>query len=107
MPKKFRVFDVCYHRYHGLNSWCNMDTVRMICNGLDAPMVPFIAGNFDVASVVTIVDEMRKGSQRSATAVQDSDQTVIPEGVVARTNPYLYDEQGRRIMWKLKVKDLP
>jgi hypothetical protein len=28
------------------------------------------------------------------------------EGVVARTDPYLYNERGQRIMFKLKGKDL-
>jgi hypothetical protein len=30
---------------------------------------------------------------------------IKPEGVVARTPVYMYDAQGRRIMWKLKLSD--
>ena len=31
----------------------------------------------------------------------------LHEGIVARTDPLLFMRDGRRLMWKMKVRDLP
>ena len=40
-------------------------------------------------------------------AVENGKLDFVPEGVIARTDPYLFDSRGGRVMWKLKYKDFP
>jgi RNA ligase len=105
--KAFRVFDVCYHRYTGLDSWCQPSTVKWICETLQVPMVPVIYDKYTIDDIVDLVQSMKNGNTVSNTAFRDSEQTAEPEGIIARTDPYLYNEHGGRIMFKLKTKDLP
>lgn len=37
---------------------------------------------------------------------EDSDnREYMPEGIVARSDPLLFNRKGERVMWKLKMKD--
>lgn len=101
--KTFRMFDVVYHRHHGLDSWAQWDTVEMIAAGLGVETAPFL-GDMTLGEVVELV----YSNPASQVAAEEGMGPEIPvmEGVVARTNPYLFNHQGQRVMFKLKGRDL-
>ena len=86
---KLFVFDVRIGDY-----WLDWDNVIDVAYkaGLRTPWV--FAGRYDAETLVENLSRLAKeGSPRYL------------EGYVARTDPLLYDNQGNRIMWKLKVSD--
>lgn len=107
--KTFRMFDVMYHwplTEYGTSeqgtpykhSWCQPSTVEFLAGELGVPMVPIIIQQAETQDVIDIV----LGGFVSHVAPL----AVVPEGVVARTDPYLYNERGSRVMFKLKGADL-
>lgn len=105
--KSFRAFDVLYKRANDRISWCNPSTVEMICRELDIPLVPILRQSASTDTVYDIVRSMKEGTISSNTAIYDSKKMgVMAEGVVARTDPYLFNQHGGRVMYKLKVCDL-
>jgi hypothetical protein len=75
-------------------SWYDMETVA---RGLSIETVPVVSRRMDMSGVVEYV----RGNHDSLIAhVREQ------EGVVARTDPYLYDSRHDRVMFKLKGKDL-
>jgi len=119
--KSVRFFDVLYMRpsqdYEAIGhpqgqvartwkaSWCNPSTVEWLCNLLGAPYVPVIRRAATLDEVLDIVGlQCDEGS--SLTADADGGQGQQAEGVVCRTDPYLFTHGGSRLMFKLKVEDL-
>lgn len=118
--RAFRMFDVVYHRprlvrepidsvnatvWEWFHSWCQPETVKMIAGQLGAETAPVISEKMDLLDIVRHVKALAHGAHPVA-ALDPGGQDYIPEGVIARTDPYLYDEHGRRVMFKLKVCDL-
>lgn len=120
--KAFRMFDVVYHRPHEVafphdalpswewrHSWCQPSTVTMIAQQLGAQIPPLIGDALDMAK---IVDHVRAYTYPSPSqpmmlpALDEGGQEYMPEGIIARTNPYIFNERGQRIMFKLKVCDV-
>ena len=117
--KRFRVFDVMYHWPLGMvdddetatygmvykDSWCQPSTTRMIAENLGLPLAPALFTG-TIGDIVSYV----RSAIHSMTALKDKGaggrSAFRPEGVVARTDPYLYTERGSRLMFKLKGEDL-
>ncbi|GAF73632.1 unnamed protein product, partial [marine sediment metagenome] len=55
------------------------------------------------ASVADIIDFVREGFK--SLVAEEEGTPILAEGIVARTDPYLFDGQGRRVIWKLKTKE--
>lgn len=81
------VFDVRMNDFW--LDWKNADTIAFYA-GLD--MVTMY-GRMDIQEAKAFVHKLKSFDHYN-------------EGVVARTQPYLYDNQGNRLTWKYKVVDL-
>jgi len=103
----FRLFDVVVEDDENKQWWLKWADVEDIANKLGIKTVPVLNDNCDTDFAVGVVQE--GGCMYSAVAWQDHGeehhQNVMAEGIVARTNPYLYTNQGKRVVWKLKTKD--
>jgi ATP-dependent RNA circularization protein (DNA/RNA ligase family) len=91
----FRLFDVTIG-----GKFLDWPKVEEVAHEAGLQTVPFL-GYINRNAVVDFVSDLNE----SITAKLDGGTGVVPEGVVARTVPYLYDWRGDRIMWKLKKKD--
>lgn len=118
--KSLRIFDVTTNRV-GFNGdvaiesgplwWRNWETVENAATALGLPTVPKLMDG----APTDVITEFVASNPSSLVAWYDGgegtwyDPEVGPtmEGVVARTDPYLYDWQGHRILFKLKGADLP
>jgi len=112
----FRLFDVRVG-----NKWLDWDAVKGIAGRLEIKPVPaFYTEDFENAAKITgltfldmVVELVRPPGFNSSVAQTDRPElnwntTWIPaEGIVARTDPYLYDWRGRPLKFKLKTKDFP
>jgi hypothetical protein len=101
----FRLFDALIEtRPTGRSTtrwWMNWDNVEGIAQKLGiktAPVLDLVGGIEHALMVVS------RGFD-SATAHEDSAHVTPAEGIVARTNPLLFDRRGRRVVWKLKTRD--
>ncbi len=97
----FRLFDVLIG-----NTWLQRADVEEIAHKLIIKLVPFI--KTDERSTFT-TEEITKlvvgiGGLRSVVAREEGTPS-FAEGVVAFTDPPLFNGQGKRLMWKLKTKD--
>ncbi len=107
--KRFRSFDVrtykgiVEHGSWGPGLWRTWDDVVQVSLSLGVKTAPVLHDEAPFAFVKSVV----KGGLGSTVAREDGGDILTPaEGVIARTNPYLYDYRGNRVMFKLKGKDL-
>ena len=97
----FRLFDVCVGE-----KWLDFMNVCDIAKKLGIRTVPLLHRNLTLNGVIKRV----KSDSLSEVAVSENfydynNSFRKQEGIVARTEPYLYDWDGKRIMFKLKIKD--
>ena len=101
--ESFRLFDVVVEsgtQYHWLE-WAN---VRDIAAKLGIKTVPVMGGHIYTSNVEVLVQY----GLVSYTAREDQGNPALmtfAEGIVARTDPYLYDGKGRPVRFKLKTRD--
>lgn len=122
--KQFRAFDVVTYRYfdpsltgetplhvpeYSRPLWRWWDEVCDVCEVAKIKTVPVLAYDATVEDCVERIRDIR-----SAVAAQESGKEYargsdLPhaEGIVARTDPYLYDWNKRRVFFKLKAHDMP
>lgn len=109
--KEFRMFDVITQKSDGAGGlsrpwwrpWEDVETVARITGLMTVPVLDREAKTKD------IVTRVASGftSVFARTHQDNGDESfVIAEGVVARTDPYLYDMYGHRVMFKLKTADI-
>lgn len=98
----FRLFDVLVEE----KWWLDWENVAGIAKSLGIKTVPILREATDSAEICWLV----RGS--FASAVSSAEYTHWQkkgirraEGIVARTNPYLFDKFGRPLRFKLKTKD--
>lgn len=124
--KTIRIFDVKTHRVdveegaergylagqdvYRISSgyWRPWADVQKVAEALGLQTVPQlrIGGNprWTEGEIVDYVED----ECYSRVAFESTEMWSVPaEGVVARTDPYMFDSRGHRIMFKLKGKDLP
>lgn len=98
----FRLFDVRIGDW-----WLNWDSVRDIADKLSIKTVPVLEKleRWLPTCKAELQDLFALGN--SVVAWQDKGVANIEaaEGIVARTDPLLFDRRGNRVMWKLKFKD--
>ena len=104
----FRMFDVLYHWRGdgypgGLNSWAMQETVDMIAGRLNVDRAPVI---HDALSVDEILYLVSSHLYSEIARLDGNRPDVLAEGIIARSDPYLYTQHGSRVMFKLKAKDL-
>lgn len=93
----FRLFDVLV----GGKWWLDWANVCDIAAGLGIKTVPMVASVMLQADIVDYV----RGGFASYVANEERGQLHEAEGVVARTDPYLYDKHGSPLKFKLKARD--
>lgn len=82
--------------------WLSWSDVENIASKLALDVVPVLGRTTRVPSDRDDLTAFFGGPACSWAA---QDEGIEPEGVVARTNPLLFDRRGERVMWKLKFKD--
>lgn len=96
----FRLFDVfVYPRW-----WLQWGNVMDVAQKCGVCTVPALGANYDDTNLA--VDHFIHSRSHVARAEGGTAQHPL-EGIVARTDPLLFDARGSRIMWKLKARDLP
>jgi hypothetical protein len=94
----FRLFDVLIGKW-----WLENDSINDIAYKLNIETVP------DLGIITTLPAskfELEVLTQNeSKVALWDGGAGMIPEGIVARTQPLLFTRKGERLMWKLKFRD--
>lgn len=99
----FRLFDVLVRGER--TWWLKWADVQDIARKLQIETVPVLGVDLSTSDAVTLA------TGDSLVAIDDRGLTfddVIPhrEGIVARTEPPLFDRRGHRVVWKLKARDL-
>lgn len=89
--KRFILFDVVVNGH-----WLTWDNVVDVAQKLGIPHVPVLARGVDL--------ETAKSFVQSSELLPAGSEHI--EGIVARTDPYLFDWRGHRIIFKYKVRDL-
>jgi hypothetical protein len=106
--KGLRIFDVVTtrldHGTYGPQWWREWSDVEDAARACGFATVPLLLVGAPLDEVVALVHDQRDGRFPSLAAPDGAD--LIPEGVVARTDPYLYDFRGHRVLFKLKAEDL-
>lgn len=107
--QSFRLFDVLIIPQEVERGWWQeWDTVCKMAERLGVETVPFHTG---MEELPMLPEELLAWFPASEVARREkslmSNPARLPEGVVARTNPLLFNRLGERVMWKLKLKDFP
>lgn len=100
-----RLFDVyIYDREHPMGGWwLEPENVKDIATKLGVETVPPL-GTYTTCEAVNLV----KARSLSVVSSPEGGTLEYPmEGIVARTKPLLFTRRGRRLLWKIKVKDFP
>jgi hypothetical protein len=114
LQKSFRAFDVVTYRgiaehgHWGPGLWRTWADVRMVADILGIKAAPELMRDVPLDEIVEYVrrDSISRVAYEENTNLEPG--TYIPaEGVVVRTDPYLYDYRGNRVLFKLKGHDLP
>jgi len=103
----FRLFDVLIND----EWWMEWDAVKVFADNLEILTVPVLVGGYlglpsSLADLSKLFDgDYKQGTLTSYVAYADSGSHAPPEGIVARTEPLLFNRRGNRVVWKLKFKD--
>ncbi len=94
----FRLFDVICG-----GMWLKQEAVRDVAEKLGVPTVPQLG----IWLLDDAVELARITLLSLAARADGGDTSYAAEGIVARSEPLMFDRRGNRIMWKLKYKDFP
>lgn len=95
----FRLFDVAVLTERW-TWWLAWDDVRDVASKLGIATVPVLAEGVTTEEAIAMV------KLPSETAIGDGGEGTIHEGIVARSEPLLLTRDGKRLLWKLKGRDL-
>lgn len=121
--KQFRAFDVVTYRYADISIpgertayapeynrpfWRMWDEVCDVADVIGIKTAPMLASTAELSEIVDRVPILRSAVAAEDSGVEYTDANDLPfaEGIVARTDPYLYDHNHGRVFFKLKRKDL-
>lgn len=96
----FRLFDVVVFGGDGRPWWLTWENIEDVARKLGVRTVPVLATG------VSLEEALARLSAKSATAQEDGGPGCDQEGIVCRTEPPLFTRAGRRLIWKLKIKDV-
>lgn len=110
---KFRVFDVYIEDFEAKMGgwWLESENIKDVAKKLGVETVPILGMMTTDEIVAKFTPEMIKA--RSLESIiqmcdnPDHKQVINMEGIIARSKPLLFNRQGERVLWKLKVKDFP
>ena len=97
----FRLFDCLIDGIDG-SWWLERKNIEDVANKLGIKTVPIIR---HIDYLPTTVQQLQEILSDSIVAREENGIVAIPEGIVAKSEPLLYDKKGDRLMWKLKMKD--
>ena len=107
----FRLFDCLVIGKSG-KWWLERDSLENIARKLGIKCVPIIGyiiglpiNASDIESIFGKNYRSSVGSHSIVAAEECGDINVRPEGIVARSEPLLFNRKGDRVIWKLKIKD--
>lgn len=92
----FRLFDVLVAD----KFWLTWENVELVAKRLGIKTVPLLTGR---TGRQAIVDFVRDGFK--SIVAEEEGTPRLAEGIVARTDPYLFNNNGRRVVFKTKTKD--
>lgn len=95
----FRLFDVAVFGANGRVWWLTWENVEDVAKKLGIRTVPILNPHASLEEAIGYVQG------KSVAAIEDGGAGLDREGIVARSEPPLFTRAGRRLMWKLKVKD--
>src|SRR3990167_7456715 len=95
----FRLFDVVVFGADGRPWWLTWENVESVAQKLGVRTVPVLNPRATLEEAVAHVQA------KSTAATEDGGTGMDQEGIVARSEPPLFTRAGRRLMWKLKVRD--
>jgi len=104
--QKFRIFDVLFGKI-----WLETNEVAYLAKNLDIQTAPFLA-TISSKELPKTKDELLNVFKKnhninsSVVAMEDSISSVLPEGIIGKTSPQLFNKFGNRVMFKLKMRDL-
>lgn len=101
----FRLFDVYIEDGHNPLGgwWLEPENVLDIATKIGINIAPPLG----IYSTDYSVDHVKAKFPSIVSFKEDGNPEYLMEGIVARTKPLLFTRQGKRVMWKLKVKDFP
>lgn len=97
----FRLFDCLIDGVSG-SWWLERSSLEDVARKLGIKCVPII-GYID--RLPETAQDLYMILSESVVAREESGTGETPEGVIAKSNPLVYDNRGNRLMWKLKMKD--
>lgn len=97
----FRLFDCLMESVDG-SWWLERVNVEDIARKLGIKCAP-IVGYIDY--LPTTAQQLYELLSESIVAREENGIRAIPEGIVAISEPLLFNKKGERVMWKLKMKD--
>jgi len=97
LPPSFRLFDVLVSEQF----WLSRANVEDVARKLHVEPVPLI--DEDLISVESVMLKVGEGFASLVAKAEGGERKA--EGIVAFTDPPLFNTKGQRVMWKLKTKD--
>lgn len=105
----FRLFDVVVfgpsvtqNPFDGRVGWLDWSNVEDIASKLGISTVPVLSRTATLSDAIQAVEE---NFFSRVAAHENNGCAYLAEGVVARTDPLLFDRRGHRLVWKLKHRD--
>lgn len=92
----FRLFDVKVGSW-----WLNWEDVVDVAAKIGVETVPVLGSVSTLEQAVVFTRELKS----HVAQIENGNADFAAEGVVARSNPLLFNRRGQRVMWKLKAKD--
>lgn len=96
----FRLFDVLIGRW-----WLEPDSMADVAEKLNIETVPSYGWATSLPESKIELHVLTEGSYSKVAMWENHVSDHIPEGIVARSVPLLFNRKGERVMWKLKFKD--
>jgi hypothetical protein len=97
----FRGFDVVVFNQIDEPWWLNWNDVEETIWSVGAKTVPVLADSLTTDDVI----KMGRPVESRVSWSESNNRGFLREGLVARTNPYLFNKHGKRVLFKLKVND--
>lgn len=98
----FRLFDVYIYGGNPLGGWwLEPENIQDIADKFGIDTAPYL-GTYSTEGTIEHVKALFPSQISSR---EGGNQEYLMEGIVARTKPMLFTRRGKRLMWKLKVKD--
>lgn len=97
----FRLFDCIVNTW-----WLERANLENVAEKLGIKCVPIIGIIEFLPTTSEGIKYLFKNNKNRLVAVEEGGmKDSIPEGIVAKSEPLLFNRKGERVMWKLKIKD--